>query len=161
MVTDRKKSTGKYGAKPLYWQPGTWDTYAHKVLPNCIYFGSTFEFNVFKELVFWGIPTEYFRHQVEFSIKPATQRYEELFWRCDLVLEPPRDSALPYLLIETKGEVTTDFRLKLQFLELNNPEAYNRLVVVTSDKPKTIDRTLKSVTIPMLKALIKKMSEEF
>lgn len=161
MVTERKKANKKTGAKALYWLPGTWETYSYKALPSCIFFGSTFEFNVFKELVFWGIPPQYFKHQVEFLIKPKTDRYDELYWRCDLVLNPPPESPYPYLLIEAKGEVTPVFQHNMQFLELHNPEAYDRLVVVTDREPKRIDKRTKSITIPMLKELIKRASNEF
>lgn len=160
-MAERKKANTKTGARSLYWAPGTWDTYDYKALPSCIFFGSTFEFRVFKELVFFGIPPSYFKHQVKFLIKPETTRYPALYWCCDLVLDPPPFAAYPRLLIEAKGEVTSVFQHNLQFLELHNPQEYDRLVVVTDREPKRIDKRTKSITIPMLKELIKKMSEEF
>lgn len=160
MLLNRQKTNQK-GAKALWFSPSTFQTYAYQALPDCLFFGSTLEFETYRRLALSGIPFEYLKTQVNFEIKPKTDRYPVLNWRCDLVLDPPKHSALPYLLIESKGEVTPEFKIKLQFLQYFQPEKYERLVVVTDKKPKRIDAKINSINHDTLLKLIEAMSQEF
>ncbi|MBD1921752.1 hypothetical protein H6F77_11680 [Microcoleus sp. FACHB-831] len=112
-----------------------------------MFFPSKLEFFIWRDLV-REFKLANVKRQVEILVKPATNRYSALTWRCDFRIYP-RSYAEPYFYfnLEAKGFLTEEFRLKLQFLEFHNPNDYGRLIIVGGDRPLKIDNQFTTVTI--------------
>lgn len=125
---------------------------------NGIMFDSIFERETYKQLVYrYG--EESVEVHVKVSIKPKTEVFKELFWSCDFKVKTRWGT----FYVEAKGVPTEDFRLKVQYLELFQPDIYDRLVMVCSKAQiMTIHRKTK---IPLerviTKAQIKNQDLEF
>lgn len=148
----RQDANKKTGAKALFYSPSTNKTYAKKKTKDCIYFASTLEYLIYRELVkMAGI--QRVKTQVPLLIKNATERYPVKTWRCDLRIYNPYGD---YVNIECKGELTAEFKLMLQFLEKESPNQYDLLVVVANRKPCRIDKNLSTCTWDTLKTFLLK-----
>lgn len=139
---NRREADKKTGAKALFYSPSQNDTYTSKKTKDCIYFASTLEYLVYKELVkLAGV--ERVKTQVPLLIKKPTERYPAKFWRCDLrVFNANGD----HLNIECKGEITREFKILLPFLEAESPKEYDKLIVVANHKPWRINNLLSTCT---------------
>lgn len=120
-------SGNKYGAKPVIW-----DTASKQIVNgsnrNTIYFDSTFEFEVYRELLAL-VGVRNLKLQVPIKIKDATAVYPEIYWRCDFRICKGNNLS-NYLNIEAKGLPTREFKRNMQYLEAYSPSEFERLLVI-------------------------------
>lgn len=63
-------------------------------------------------------------------IKPETEYFKKRFWKCDFELNHKNWGSI---LIEVKGFVTREFTFDLEMLEINNPESFSKLLIITDN----------------------------
>lgn len=85
-------------------------------------------------------------------IRPASRWFKKQMWKCDFKVK----TALGQLFyIEIKGVITAVFREQMKSLALNNQDVFNRLIVITPDKPRCIIKpNLYSVGLMQARTLI-------
>lgn len=156
IVTERKPSGGKYGAKALFYNPQTQTTSAFKEHADCLYFASTWEFKVYRELCHL-VPMECIKLQHGLTVKPATAKYPKLEWKCDFALVPTeRFKNQFFLLVEAKGLSTGEFKRNLQYLEFFQPEMYKNLVIVRDEPlPLKVDKNLSTIDLAGLRRVVR------
>lgn len=133
--------------KPLYYDSLTGGVSSKKQSERDIYFASGLEFEVWRSLV-REFGRERVTSQVPLLVKPATDTYPDLFWRCDFrVYGLPGTGHNNYANVEAKGFKTEEFRIKLQLLELTSPGEFKRLIIIGGEKELKIDRVFSTVTI--------------
>jgi hypothetical protein len=136
--------TNKYGAKPFYLGRETGKRTVSKQQPTDDFFASEFEYEVYQELLRW-VPKELIERQYKVMIKPKTFRYPAMYWTADFAILDLRtnlDSTFkkPFALIEAKGFVTNDFKIRIKLLEYIQPLLYSRLVIIKpGDANQSID----------------------
>ena len=119
----------KYKAKPFYLNPTTQLQSLKKSSPDDIFFASQWEFKVYKKLLEW-FDAELIKPQYKVEIKPKTYVYPAMYWKADFAIIG--NSKQPRLLVEAKGFVTNDFKLRLKLLQYTHPELW-RIVAVVKD----------------------------
>jgi hypothetical protein len=139
-------ATAKYKAKPVYWNLAT-KTVVHPQstegfrrnnrlqLPECICrFDSQHEFKVYLELVrMYGASNVVRQYPLE--VFPKGYCYPRgKTWKVDFAIRYNEISNLPHIFIEAKGAFLPEFATTLAAFELNNPDAFDRLYVVFSNK---------------------------
>lgn len=133
----------KYRAKPVFVNLTTGTVHGSKAEigdDKYIFFGSTFEYRVYRELSrFPGLRIE---RQKPLIVKPGAG-YPAKWWRVDFQVSTDKGKILN---VEAKGLSMPDFLTNLQLLDIFNPEEYGRLVVVT-EYPRTIDKRIRSIGI--------------
>ena len=156
LITERKPAGGKYGSKALFYNPRTGTTSAFKDTPECLFFASTWEFRVYRELCHL-VPQECIKLQYPLVVKPATEKYPKLEWRCDFALAPTEKFQNQFfLLVEAKGLSTGEFRRNLQYLEFFRPDEYKNLVIVRDERlPRKVDKNLSTIDLEGLRRVIR------
>ena len=136
----------KYYAKPVIWDSATKKLVSGSN-QNTIHFASTFEFEVYRELVRL-VGVRNLKLQVPLRIKEATGIYPELWWRCDFRIYRSNNLS-DYLNIEAKGLPTREFKRNMQYLEAYSPIEFDRLLVIASDaKDCYIDKHVQAWSLP-------------
>lgn len=141
-------------AIPCYYEIGTGKKHVHRppeyTRKSYIFFPSELECDVYRELRKY-FPDRCISRQIKLLIKPATNDYPALHWKCDFKVVKPDNG--DYMLIEAKGMITREFIRNVQYLNLFMPMDYERLLFV-SRKPMDIDQNHVSVSISdMIKVL--------
>jgi hypothetical protein len=139
----------KYNAKGVYYSPSTQQTYPMRALPDCLFFGSQWEFKVYQCLAYTlTIPGECLILQSELLLKPATAKYPAMTWRCDFEVKPTEKYPfIPGFLVEAKGIPTPQFKRDIQFFEYNYQESFHRLLVVGDHPSEKIDKNIRTITM--------------
>lgn len=126
-------------SKQLWYSPRTGQTYNHKAYPDLLYFSSQFEFSIYlklkKEIKDYNLPFEVI-HQHPVMVKPISDTFPELRYKLDFCI---RDmySEEEMMYIEAKGGwilghnlYANEFLLKVQMLEMNNKDVFDKFAVV-------------------------------
>lgn len=141
MIFVNKQKQHKYLAKPVYYHPTLDLICKSRQTKDAIYFDSTFEYRVFRELVNLAGFNNVDR-QVPLLVKPGTKSYSSLHWKCDFRVYKSRDSN-EYLNIEAKGMLTPEFKRNLQYLEYFGPGNFEKLIVI-ADKSYWVDKCVQT-----------------
>jgi len=124
----------KYGAKPFFLGKETGNRTVTRQDSTDEFFASEYEYEVYQELLRW-IPQEMIERQHKIMIKPKTFRYPAMYWTADFAILDPRINSdgtarKPLAVIEAKGFVTNDFKVRIKLLEYVQPILYSRLIIV-------------------------------
>ena len=123
----------KYGAKG-FWQ-------------NDIYWASLWEYKVFSELKS-NFPDMEINRQVKVLLKPKTDRFPPIFWKCDF--HTSCKNGYPNLFIEAKGVRTKEFIRDMKYLDFMAPMTFSTVRIVGDHKPERVSGSLTTVTMAEL-----------
>ena len=119
----------KYNANPFYLNPYTKGRTTTRQSAGDIFFAYQWEYRVYLELL-KIVDAESIKPQYKVEIKPKTRVYPAICWRADFAIVARRE--YPRLLVEAKGFVTDDFKIRMKFLEYSHPDLW-RIVAVVKD----------------------------
>ena len=143
----KKMTSNKFHAKPIYCNLTTLETSRDKGINFDAYFASQLEFETYRVLRQF-FPQGNIKRQYKVLIKPATKNFSEILWRIDFAVVDNLHNLR--LLIESKGFLTDDFKLKLAWLEYRNPGFYHKLILVSSQET-DFNKEIHSISLEQLK----------
>lgn len=131
-------------------------TQPNKCCEFCNYHPSKLELEMARFL-YSSLPQDCIKTHCKLQIKPETKKYSALYWRVDFKVEPTIFAPnVPFMYIETKGAVLDEFTRNLQYLQLFDEYAYNRLWVV-GYQAKRIDKNINQLSLAQFKDEFKKL----
>lgn len=146
----------KYKAKRVYYHPQTGQVLPSPHSQDAIPFDSILECSTYLALVNLVGAGNIIR-QCSLLIKPPTDRYTAIFWKCDFRVYKGNDNPFDYINLESKGFVTREFIRNLRYLEYFSPVDYDRLMLVANQPIELLDN---NVDVWMLPQAIKYLSEQ-
>lgn len=167
--------TVKYRAKVVYWNLVTRTVVSaqsieqYRVkgrldLPKCIArFDSQHEFKVYLELVRMYGASRIIRQYPVTIIEPCCTYPKGKNWKVDFMIEPDNGKLYSRRYVEAKGAFLPEFATTLAFLEMTNPELFEKLFIVFGKRLPEGSQVLKNLlkssmkcnllTLPELKDL--------